>query len=193
MSETNDYDKLVRSIVNQIKINNDNEQHNSDSYLQKHLLEIQKKLDDEIIYREKFERILKLIFCQCANYTLSMFLINLGMQIWISSLIGLFIGLIPGVEALLFVAKTKDDNLCKYLPVALKVGVGLFTSTVVFTSFTVPQLASQSTVKKIYREIETVEYSNPQNNRLANLQNSPVTSLLIALLIVVIYINLRKK
>jgi uncharacterized membrane protein len=193
MSETNDYEKIVKSIVNQIKKDNENEQQNSESYLQKHLLEIQNKLDNEIVYREKFERIIKLLFCQCTNYTLSMFLINLGMEIWISTFIGLFIGLIPGIEALLLVAKTKDDSLCKYLPVAIKVGVGLFTSTVVFTSFTVPQLVSQRTVKKVYQEIEAVEYSNPQNTRLSNLQNSPVTSLLIALLIVVGYINLRKK
>ena len=193
MPEINDYEKIVQSIVNQTQQINDDEQHNPESYLQKHLLEIQNKLDDEIVVREKFERIIKLIFCQCTNYTLSMFLINLGMAIWISTLIGLFIGLTPGIEALLLAAKTKDDSLGKYLPVAVKIGVGLFTSTVVVTSVTIPQLASQNTVKKVYQEIETVEYSNPQNSGVSNLQNSPTMPLLIALGIAVIYINLRKK
>ena len=122
-----------------------------------------------------------------------MFLINLGMAIWISTFVGLFIGLTKGVEALLLAAKNKDDNLGRYLPVAVKIGVGLFTSTVVVTSVTFPQLASQNTVKKIYQEIETVEYSNPQNSGVANLQNSPTMPLLIALGITVIYMNLRNK
>ncbi|HAA29393.1 MAG TPA: hypothetical protein DCE56_18945 [Cyanobacteria bacterium UBA8553] len=193
MSELNEYKKIVQSIVNRTQPINEDEQHTPESYLQKHLLEIQDKLDDEIVSREKFERIIKLIFCQCANYTLSMFLINLGMAIWISTLIGLFIGLTPGVEALLLAAKTKDDSLGKYLPVAVKIGVGLFTSTVVVTSVTVPQLASQNTVKKVYQEIETVEYGNPQNSGLSNLHNSPTMPLIIAVGLAVIYINLRKK
>lgn len=193
MPKINDSQKIDKVLENKIKQTSTNKKNENENYMQKHLLEVQNELDNEIINREKFEQFIGLVCYQCTNYTLSMFLISLGMEIWISTLIGLFIALIPGIWALLVVAKIKNDSLFKYLSATVNVGVGLLTSTVIITSVTIPHIASKNTIKKIYQEIKTVEHGQSHNKATINLQNSPVTPLLISLLLIATYITFRKK
>lgn len=166
MSELNEFDKVVQSIVNQTNGVRDDETPNTEKYLEKHLLEIQSELDNEIVDRHNFEQFLKLLLCQSANFTLTFFLISIGMELITSTLVGLFISLIPGVSVFSVLSRKSELN---YLPVAVNLGVGLFTSAVIFTSVTVPHIASQNTVKQIYEEIEVIQYGKPQNNVLTNL------------------------
>jgi hypothetical protein len=193
MSEINDYKKVDEILENQIKNLSTKEKIGNENYMKKHLLEIQNELDNEIVNREKFEQFLGLVCYQCTNYTLSMFLISLGMEIWISTLIGLFIALIPAIGSLLVVAKLKNYGLFKYLSATVNVGAGLLSSAVIITSITIPHIASKNTIKEIYREIKTVEHGQSHNKALINLQKSPITPLLIVLLLIVTYITLRKK
>ncbi len=156
---------------------------NSASYLQSYLLDIQNYLNDEIATRKAVSSFLGLLLAQSANYAFSLILISSGAEFFSSTIIGLIIGLMPGVADLSHINQKSNKPIEKYLPVAVKSLIALFTTGIIFTQVTLPHMTSRRVVDNIYSDIELSERGRPNNSVLDNLKNSPLTPIAIALLL----------
>jgi type III secretory pathway component EscS len=154
------------------------------SYLSKHLIDIQNYLNDEIVTRKAASSFLGLILAQSANYTFSLILISSGAEFFSATIIGLIIGLMPGVADISRINQKSNRPLEKYLPVVVKGTIALFTSGIIFTQITLPQMASRGELDRIYSDIELIERGRPHNSLFNNLKNSPVTPIALTLLLI---------
>lgn len=163
------------------------------SYLQNHLSEIQSYLNDEIVTRKATTAFLGILLAQSANYTFSLILISSGAEFFSSTIIGLIIGLAPGIADISQINQKSENTLERYVPVLIKSLIALFTSGIIFTQITLPHMASRQVLSRIYNDIETIERGKPKGSLLGNLINSPVTPIAVALLLYSGFSTLQSK
>lgn len=163
------------------------------SYLQKHLLDVQNYLNEEIATRKSIGSFLSLLLAQSANYAFSLVLISSGAEFFSSTIIGLIIGLIPGIADVSKINQKSNKPIDRYLPVAIKALIALFTTGIIFTQITLPHMASRRELGKVYSDIELIERGRPSNTAFDNLRNSPVTPIAIALLLYAVFIMAQPK
>lgn len=180
-----DFDELVAGMSNEDgeKAIEECTEESGASYLQKHLLDIQSYLHDEIAQRKAISSFLGLLLAQSANYAFSLVLISSGAEFFSSTLIGLIIGLMPGIADMSHINQTPNQPLEKYLPVAVKTAIALFSTGIILTQVTLPHMASRQELNKIYADIEFIERGRPSSSVLDNLKNSPLTPIALILLV----------
>jgi type III secretory pathway component EscS len=178
-----DFDELVNQMADADAEIEESVPETGAAYLQKYLLDIQNYLNDEIATRKAVSSFLGLLLAQSANYTFSLLLISSGAEFFSSTLIGLIIGLMPGVADISQINQKSNKPVEKYLPVAVKALIALFTSGIIFTQITLPHMASRHEIDQIYSDIELIERGRPNNTMLDNLKNSPITPIAIILLL----------
>ncbi len=178
-----DFDELVNQMADADAEIEESVPETGAAYLQKYLLDIQNYLNDEIATRKAVSSFLGLLLAQSANYTFSLLLISSGAEFFSSTLIGLIIGLMPGVADISQINQKSNKPVEKYLPVAVKALIALFTSGIIFTQITLPHMSSRHEIDQIYSDIELIERGRPNNSMLDNLKNSPITPIAIILLL----------
>jgi hypothetical protein len=178
-----DFDELVNQMADADAEIEESVPETGAAYLQKYLLDIQNYLNDEIATRKAVSSFLGLLLAQSANYTFSLLLISSGAEFFSSTLIGLIIGLMPGVADISQINQKSNKPVEKYLPVAVKALIALFTSGIIFTQITLPHMSSRHEIDQIYSDIELIERGRPNNTMLDNLKNSPITPIAIILLL----------
>ena len=179
-----DFDELISEADDSDEEVEESSPETGASYLQKHLLDIQSYLNDEIATRKSATSFLGLMLAQSANYAFSLILISSGAEFFSSTIIGLIIGLMPGVADISRVNQKPNRPIEKYLPVVIKSAVALFTSGIIFTQVTLPHMASRGELDRIYSDIELVERGRPSNTLFNNLKNSPITPIALVLILV---------
>lgn len=155
------------------------------TYLQRHLLDIQNYLNDEIKTRKSISSFLGLLLAQSANYTFSLILISSGAEFFSSTIIGLIIGLMPPIADLSHINQKSAKPVERFLPVAVKAAIALFTSGIIFTQVTLPHLGSRAEVERVYEDIQTIERGSPDQSFVDNLTASPITPIAAVVLLFV--------
>ncbi len=168
------FDDLINSEANQGEEVEDTPESGA-SYLQKHLTDIQNYLNDEIVTRRSISSFLGLLLAQSANYTFSLILISSGAEFFSSTIIGLIIGLVPGIANISRINQKSDKPLERYAPIAVKTLIALFTSGIIFTQITLPHLASRTELEKVYTDIQLIEKGQTSQSLMENLKTSPIT------------------
>lgn len=187
-----DFDELINQPDTEEEIEDTPE--SGESYLSKHLLDVQSYLNEEIGTRKSASSFLGLLLAQSANYAFSLILISSGAEFFSATIIGLIIGLMPGVADISRINQKSNKPLERYLPLVVKSAIALFTSGIIFTQVTLPHLASRGELDKIYSDIELIERGRPQSNALNNLKNSPITPIALVLILVSVFsLTLSKK
>lgn len=177
-----DFDELINEMPDSEEDASEEFPESGASYLQKHLLDIQSYLNDEISQRKAISSFLGLLLAQSANYAFSLILISSGAEFFSASFIGLIIGLMPGVADLSQLYQKSNKPIERYLSVVVKAAIALFTSGIIFTQVTLPHMASRGEVDRIYSDIELIERGRPNNSIVDNLKNSPLIPITLVLL-----------
>lgn len=181
-----DFDELINESQEETEEVEDTSPESGESYLQRHLLDVQNYLNDEIVTRKGASSFLGLLLAQSANYAFSLILISSGAEFFSATVIGLLIGSMPGVAALSKVNQKPDKPLERYLPVVVKGAIAFFTSAIIFSQVTLPHINSRREVDKIYSDIELIERGTPKNLIFENLKTSPLTPIALGLLVLAV-------
>jgi|GEM_PF-6304516 len=177
-----DFDELVNQMNIPDEEVGEEPMETGESYLHNHLLDIQRYLDNEIATRKSATSFLGLLLAQSANYAFSLILISSGAEFFSSTLVGLIISLMPGVADVSRINQKPNRPIERYLPVAVKVAVAMFTSGIIFTQVTLPYMASRAELNQIYSDIELIERGR-QTSVFNNLKNSPITPVAVVCLL----------